>query len=359
VARVEVPLPGRAYPVLVSEGALDELPALVRALGAPRAAVVTDEAVAELWAGPVVERLEEGGLETRVHAVRPGEASKSIAELERVLGFLEAARIDRASLVVALGGGTVGDLAGFAAAVWLRGVRCLQVPTTLLAMVDSSIGGKTGVNTARTKNAVGAFWQPAAVVADLRLLATLPQGELEAAFGEVVKYAVALDAELAEPLASGPERLLRREAAWLEPVVARCAAAKARVVAEDERDRGGRAVLNYGHTVGHAVEVASGYAAVHGRAVALGRHAAARMAARLGLCAESLVSEQDRLLAGFGLPGRLPLVEQAAVLEALPRDKKARDGAPEWVLPRRLGRAEPGHRVPEAVVAKALEEVMG
>jgi 3-dehydroquinate synthase len=359
VTRVVVELPGRPCPVLVGQGALEELPRLVRQLGAPAAAVVSDRLVAEHWAEAVVAGLTGLGVPASLHLVEAGEQAKSLAEFGRVIEFLEDSRIDRAGVVVALGGGRVGDLAGFAAASWLRGVRLLQVPTTLLAMVDSSVGGKTGVNTARTKNAVGAFWQPAAVVADLATLATLPEDEYLAAFGEVVKYAVSMDAGLAARLRTEAPALLARSPAALEEVVSRCVELKAAVVVADERESGPRQLLNYGHTVGHALEAASGYTAVHGRAVAQGLRAASRIARRLRLCGEELEEAQEALLRAFGLPGPLPAVSPAQVLAAVPRDKKSRGGAVRWVLPRQLGRAQVGVAVPDAVVAEVVEELFG
>jgi 3-dehydroquinate synthase len=358
VARLTVQVPGRPYPVLVAPGALAELPGVVGGLGATAAAVVTDTAVAEAWAEPVREGLSRAGVRTGVHAVADGERAKTLDVLGQVLAFLEACAIDRQGVVVALGGGTVGDLAGFAAAVWLRGVRCVQVPTTLLAMVDASVGGKTGVNSTATENAIGAYWQPSAVVADLAVLDTLPEDEYLAAFGEIAKYAVAMDRELAGLLSDRREALLARAAGALEPVVGRCVELKAGVVAADEREGGPRQILNYGHTVGHALESASAYAAAHGRAVAFGMGAAARVALALDRCGPDLVDRQDALLAAFGLPGELPAVTAEAVLAAVPRDKKSRAGAVRWVLPREVGRAEVGIEVPDAVVAGVVRALL-
>ncbi len=358
MARVTVSLPGSPYPVMIGAGALTELPALLEHLEATAVAVMTDRTVESLWAATIRERLEAAGLATALWAMEPGEGAKSLGGLERALAFLEQAGIDRGGVVLALGGGTVGDLAGFAAAVWLRGVRWLGVPTTLLAMVDSSVGGKTGINTALTKNAVGAFWQPSAVLADLDLLRTLPEPDYLAAFGEVVKYAVAMDAGLAEILERDASALARRALAALEPVIARCVELKAGVVAVDEREGGRRALLNYGHTVGHALEAASGWRAAHGRAVALGMQAEARIALGLGLCRPGLTRRQTALLTAFGLPGPLPDVDVGAVLAAVPRDKKRRGGIVRWVMPRELGQAEVGWEVPEEVVAEAVGEVL-
>ena len=358
MARITVEVPGRPYPVVIGRGALLDLPRLVKDMGATAAAVVTDRTVGRLWGEALQDGLTGYGLPAGIHAVEPGEHAKSLAELERVLDFLETSSIDRRGVVIALGGGTVGDLAGFAAAVWLRGIRCVQVPTNLLAMVDSSIGGKTGVNSARTKNAIGAFWQPALVVSDLALLETLPDTDYLAAFGEIVKYAVAMDRRLAERLEVDTEPLLSRSPEALEPVVTRCIELKAKVVAADEREGTLRAILNYGHTVGHAVESASGYAAAHGRAVALGMEAAARISLEMGLCDSALVDRQAALMQRFGLPGELPPVTSDAVLAAVPRDKKSVSGSVRWVLPREMGRAQLGMRVPAEILARVVRALL-
>jgi 3-dehydroquinate synthase len=358
VARVTVEVPRRPYPVLIGHGALQEVPRLVRELGATAAAVIADEAVAEAWAEPVRDGLAGAGVRAELLAVAGGERAKTLAGAGRLLDFLETSAIDRHGVVVAVGGGTVGDLAGFAAAVWLRGVRCVQVPTTLLAMVDSSVGGKTGVNSAGTKNGIGAFWQPMAVVADLAVLGTLSEDDYLAAFGEIVKYAVAMDRELGDWLERDREGLLARSASALEPVVARCVELKARVVAADEREGGPRQILNYGHTVGHALENASGYAAAHGRAIAFGMDAAARIGVAMGLCQPALIGRQDALLEAFALPGPLPTVRADAVLAAVPRDKKSRGGAVRWVVPREMGRAQVGVQVPEEVVTSVIRSLL-
>jgi 3-dehydroquinate synthase len=281
-----------------------------------------------------------------------------MAALGEVLAFLERQKVDRGGCVIAVGGGTVGDVAGFAAATWQRGIRVVQVPTTLLAMVDSSIGGKTGVNGRRSKNAIGAFWQPAAVVTDLAFLETLPPVDYRNAFAEVVKYAVAMDHGLFELLLKTRERLVAGDRATLERVVFQCVMAKALVVAKDERERGPRAILNYGHTAGHALEAASGFRISHGRAVAFGMRVAARIALSMDLCSRRLVESQDAMLTAYGLPDRPPRVDISKVLAAIPRDKKARRGKVAWVMPRRLGHAETGHAVPSAIVRRVLRRAL-
>src|SRR5205807_923344 len=277
---------------------------------------------------------KRAGLKTSIHVIPATERSKSMTQLQSALAFLERNRIDRGGCVIAVGGGTVGDLAGFAAAVWQRGVRLVAVPTTLLAMVDSSIGGKTGVNGLRSKNAVGAFWQPSAVVADLASIESLPAASYRDAFAEVVKYAVAMDRGLFELLERNAPRLLERDLSMLERVLFRCVAAKALIVAKDERDRGPRAILNYGHTAGHALEAATGFRVTHGRAVAFGMRVAARIALAMDLCSKRVVDSQDALLGSLGLPDTAPRADPKRVLAAIALDKKARRGKVAWVMPR-------------------------
>jgi 3-dehydroquinate synthase len=328
--RVEVALADNPYPVLIGSGVLGELGGFLSG----NAVVIADRAVPQLPELRLPAILVEGG-----------EGAKTMAGLEALLAALEEKRVGRDGTIVAVGGGTVGDLAGFAASVWLRGVALVQVPTTLLAMVDSAIGGKTGVNSPTAKNAIGTFWQPRAVLADTRYLASLPADQLEGGWAEVVKYAMTLDPGIAD-------------LEDLEEVVERSVRCKAAVVAADERETGPREVLNYGHTVGHAIEAASGYAIHHGRAVAAGMRAAARISAALGLCDRSLVEVQDELLRRHGLPGALPRLSVEEVVAATAGDKKARGGRGRWVLLRGMGTAEPGHEVPDAVVAGAVAEIL-
>ncbi|HUE67685.1 MAG TPA: 3-dehydroquinate synthase [Candidatus Acidoferrum sp.] len=341
------------YPVLIGTNMQRELRDVVTRLDPTGAAIITDTNVRP-YANKVAKAIKRAGLKTAIHSIPAGERSKSMTQLEGVLAFLERQQIDRGGCVIAVGGGTVGDLAGFAAAVWQRGVRLVAVPTTLLAMVDSSIGGKTGVNGRRSKNAVGAFWQPAAVVSDLTALESLPGPNFRDAFAEVVKYAVAMDRGLFDLLQRNTPRLLEQDLSMVERVVFRCVAAKALVVAKDERDRGPRAILNYGHTAGHALEAATGFRVTHGRAVAFGMRVAARIALSMELCSKRLVESQDALLESFGLPDRPPHADPDRVVRAITLDKKARRGKVAWVMPRRIGHAEIGHAVPGALVRRVV-----
>jgi 3-dehydroquinate synthase len=341
------------YPVLIGSGLTRELRNVITRMDPTGAAIVTDTNVRS-WAARVAKTIKRAGLKTPIHTVPAGERSKSLSQLEELLSFLERERIDRGGCVIAVGGGTVGDLAGLAASVWQRGVRLVAVPTTLLAMVDSSVGGKTGVNGRRSKNAIGSFWQPAAVISDLAALESLPVAGYRDAFAEVVKYAVAMDRGLFDLLQRNTPRLVERDLSILERVVFRCVAAKALVVAKDERDRGPRAILNYGHTAGHALEAATRFRVSHGRAVAFGMRVAARVAIAMDLCSKRVVESQDELLESLGLPDRAPHADPDRVLAAITLDKKARRGKVAWVLPRRIGHAEIGHAVPGALVRRVV-----
>jgi 3-dehydroquinate synthase len=357
LVRLIIEAPAGSYPVVIGSNIHRELRSAVSRLEPTTAAIVTDANVLP-WAKKVARTIKRAGVKTPIHVIRPGERSKSMAALGEVLAFLERQRVDRGGCVIAVGGGTVGDLAGFAAAIWQRGIRVVQVPTTLLAMVDSSIGGKTGVNGSRSKNAIGAFWQPSVVVTDLAFLETLPPVDYRDAFAEVVKYAVAMDHGLFELLLKDRDRLVAGDRGALERVVFQCVMAKALVVAKDERESGPRAILNYGHTAGHALEAASGFRISHGRAVAFGMRVAARIALSMDLCGKRLVESQDTMLTAYGLPDRPPRVDITKVMAAISRDKKARAGKVAWVMPRRLGRAEPGHAVPSAIVRRALRKAL-
>jgi 3-dehydroquinate synthase len=346
-----------SYPVLIGTNLQRELRNTITRLDPTGAAIITDSNVRP-WAVKVAKAIKRSGLKTSIHVVPAGERSKSVTRLEEVLWFLERNKIDRGGCVIAVGGGAVGDLAGLAASVWQRGVRLVAVPTTLLAMVDSSIGGKTGVNGRRSKNAIGTFWQPSAVLADLAAIETLPPASYRDAFAEVVKYAVTLDRGLYDLLQRNSPRLLDGDTSMLERVVFRCVAAKALIVAKDERDRGPRAILNYGHTAGHALEAATGFRVTHGRAVAFGMRVAARIGLSMDLCSKRFVETQDALLDAFGLPDRPPRVDPKRVLAAIALDKKARRGKVAWVMPRRMGHAEIGHAVPAGIVRRVVTKAL-
>lgn len=324
--QVSVALGARTYPVVVERGDYASLGSALEAAGVgPSLAVITDDRVGPLWLDAALSSLQTGGREVEVvHTFPAGEEHKTLDTWARAVQALLEARAHRRTTVVALGGGVVGDVAGFVAATLLRGVPLVQLPTTLLAMVDSSVGGKTGVNVPTGKNLVGAFHQPLLVYAALDTLSTLEPVERVAGLGEVVKTALLGDAALLARLEAESEALRAGEGSALAPVVGRCVEIKAEVVAADEREAGLRAVLNAGHTVGHAVETALGHGRIrHGEAVALGLVAEARWAVRQGLCKDpALPSRLQALCRSLGLPWQLPALPTRALVRAALLDKK-------------------------------------
>lgn len=351
-----VELGERRYPVVVGVGVVESVAEHLPP-GTRRVAVLVDAAVADLGRR-TARALRRRGLQVALVRLHGGERLKTWAVAGRVLERLARLQLERGDCVVAVGGGSLGDLAGFVAATYQRGLAHVQVPTTLLAMVDSAIGGKTAVNLRRGKNLVGAFWQPRAVVCDLRALWTLPPRPYRAAFAEIVKYAMVADAGLALELDATLDALLGRDLEALASVVSHCCRIKAQVVAEDERDGGRRAILNYGHTMGHALETVTGHGdtLLHGEAVACGMRVAGRLSARLLGCPAEDVAWQDDVLGRCGL-GTVPPVDPDRVLAATHADKKRAGGVVRWVLVERRGRATPGHPVDDAAVRSAWVEV--
>lgn len=348
--RVAVALGPRSYEVRVETGKVDEFGGFARGAlegtwagkGCRAALVVADANLAPL-AGPYLEALAGVGIDPELAVVPPGEATKSIARAEALYDRLVDRRADRHTCVVAFGGGVVGDLAGFVAATYSRGLPLLMVPTSLLAQVDSSVGGKVGVNHPRAKNIIGAFHQPVGVWVDTATLATLPARQLRNGLAEVVKYGVILDADFFAYQEAEADAILALDGAAIRRVVARSCRLKADVVERDEREETGlRAVLNFGHTVGHAIEAVAGYDGPyqHGEAVAVGMVAECRLAERLGWVGPELTGRLVALLERFGLPTAAPGLDPDALLEAMSRDKKNRAGRTRFVLPRTLGRVE-------------------
>lgn len=330
---VPVSLGSRSYQVLIGPGLLDTLGTYCQPLRlSPRIAVITHPALQAAYGQRAVEALGRAGFDAALLPVPEGEGSKSLAEAGRLYDALLDLGLDRGSGLVALGGGVIGDLGGFVAATFLRGLSLVQIPTTLLAQVDSSIGGKVGVNLPRAKNAVGAFYQPRLVLADMETLETLPEREFRSGLAEVVKYGMIADPDLFRVLEEGATRLLARETDLLAEVVARSAAIKAAIVTGDETERGQRAVLNFGHTVGHALEATLGYGALtHGEAVAIGMVAATQLSIRRGLCPPAVLPRLCQLLESLGLPIRPPSVPES-LLKTVTYDKKVRGGTIQFVL---------------------------
>lgn len=355
--KIRVQLGPRSYDIAVTSGDVSGIGAFVRqrAKGS-RALIVTDEHVIE-HADKVAASLRGAGFEPLLVTLPAGESQKSLATASYLYDQLAEAQADRKTLVVPVGGGVLGDLGGFVAATWNRGLPLLMVPTTLLAMVDSAVGGKVGINHPRGKNLIGAFHQPAGVWIDTAFLSTLPEREYRSGLAEVVKYGVILDAELFAYLESHTEAILKRDDECIRHLVTRSCRLKADVVERDEREETGlRAVLNYGHTFAHAFETVGGYGAwLHGEAVSAGMVCASRLAERCGLIDADITERQRRLLQTFALPiapRRWPVEELLAVMRI---DKKAVAGRLRFVLPRRLGEAALFDDVPEEEVRQVLE----
>jgi len=354
VRDLTIDLGERSYPIRIGSGLLGDTTAVGPLVEAREALIVSDENVAPRY----LAALERGLAGRRLaRLVLPaGETHKTLATAARVLDALVEARMHRDACVIALGGGVVGDIAGFAAACYQRGVDCVQVPTTLLAQVDSSVGGKTGVDHPGGKNLIGAFHQPRAVLVDLATLATLPPRELRAGMAEVIKYGLLGDAGFLDWLEEHLDAALALERTALEPLVRRCCELKAEIVAADEREQGGRrALLNLGHTFGHAIETATGYGEwLHGEAVATGMAVAADLSRRLGWIGTEDVERVVRLLARAGLPTTAPRIGAARALELMGLDKKVQGGRIRLVLLRRLGEAVFTPEVPPELLQQTL-----
>jgi 3-dehydroquinate synthase len=342
-----VGLGDRAYDVIIGPGLIAEAGQRLAPLLKGRAAVVADETVAALHGKALLDSLEAAGVEASLITIPPGEASKSFAGLESLLDQLLALGLDRGDLITAFGGGVVGDLAGFAAAIYKRGIDFVQIPTTLLAQVDSSVGGKTAIDTPHGKNLVGAFHQPRLVLADLGVLATLPDREMRCGYAEIIKYGMLGDAGFFAWLEAVGARVLARDPDALAQAVGRSVEMKAEIVEEDEREQGRRALLNLGHTFGHALEAEVGFgdALLHGEAVALGSAQAFRFSAQLGLCAPADASRAEQAIAAVGLPTRMSQISNGrrfaadALISHMANDKKAEGGRLTFILARAIGDA--------------------
>jgi len=336
--RVDVRLPGREYPILIGHGLLGDPEVVGRAVAARDVLVVTNETVGPLY----LERARAGLAGRRVHslALPDGEVHKTLGTVSRIFDALAEARFNRDACIASLGGGVVGDMAGFAAACYQRGVDLVQLPTTLLAQVDASIGGKTGVNHPAGKNMIGAFHQPVGVIADTATLATLPQREFRSGLAEVVKHALIADTALLDWLDANLDRLLALEPDSLVHAVRRSCEIKAQIVAADEREHGRRAELNFGHTFGHAIETATGYSGwLHGEAVSVGMMMAASLSQRLGWLAAADVGRLRDLLRRAGLPASAPGIGAKEALAVMGMDKKVLKGRIRLVLLKGLGKA--------------------
>ena len=357
-AQVTINLGERSYPVYIAPG-------LTRMVGymikdrLPKAGscnVVTSQNISDLHGASLMDSLNAAGIKAGLTMVPDGEDAKTWASAEALIGEMLDHGMNRNSFVVAFGGGTVGDLAGFAASIYMRGIPLIQVPTTLLAMVDSGIGGKTAVNHPRGKNLIGAFHQPSMVVSDINLLSSLPRREMLNGLGEIVKHSVIADGSLFNHLEENSSRLVDFNSDLMADIVARNVAIKAGYVEKDERDSTGiRAVLNYGHTTGHALENLSKQKIKHGEAVALGMCVASRLSVNMGLMREEDQKRQLRLLTDIGFNLDPPHIDSARIMEAMGHDKKAEAGVIRFVLPTGIGSSPVLRGVSEEDILVALE----
>lgn len=356
-----VPLGARSYEIHIGRDILAQLATLLGKINAPgTVGLVTDDNVGPLYADRVVSLLNEAGFRCVVHTMPAGESNKRLERIENICGTMLEGGLDRGSLLIALGGGVVGDVAGFAAACFMRGIPCLQVPTTVVAQVDSSVGGKTAVNHPLGKNAIGMFHQPCGVLIDMDLLKTLPAREISAGCAEIIKHGVIADPDLFAYMEQNCRLIVNGDLDALEFPIARSCEIKAAVVAEDERETGLRAILNYGHTFGHAVETVSRYTAfLHGEAVSLGMCAAGALGAELGLVDAQFTARQRACLSSYGLPVCWPELPAQEALAAMKKDKKARAGTLKFIVPTRIGAVVQRTDITEEQALGALASLKG
>ena len=353
--QLTVALAERSYPIYIGTALLEDPVLLGRHIAGSQVAVITNEVLAQIALPRLLETLAGCNARVSVFTLADGEGEKNLDNYAAIMDHLIAERHNRTTTLIALGGGVVGDITGFAAATYQRGVNFIQVPTTLLAQVDSSVGGKTAVNHPSAKNMIGAFHQPVAVLADMGLLSTLPAREYAAGVAEVVKYGVIAEGEFFSWLEENAERLSAQVPEVLSHAVAVSCQAKADVVADDERESGRRAILNFGHTFGHAIEALTGYTEfLHGEAVAIGMVQAADLSARLGLLSWQDARRLRTLLARFGLPVLPPPLKAEAMLDAMGMDKKVVDGTLRLILARSLGDAFVSSDVPADALKATL-----
>jgi 3-dehydroquinate synthase len=364
---ISVELPQQSYNVAIAPGGLETIGAWVSEQVLPhyrlsqRLVLVSNPQIFKHYGDRVVASLTDAGFEVSVCILPAGERYKTLNSIQKIYDAALAHRLERSAAIVALGGGVIGDMAGFAAATWLRGVHFIQLPTSLLAMVDASIGGKTGVNHPQGKNLIGAFHQPRLVLIDPQVLTTLPAREFRAGMAEVIKYGIIWDVNLFEQLEAAQRLDQRRYVsdALLQMILAKSCQAKAHVVSKDEKEAGLRAILNYGHTIGHAVESLTGYRRVnHGEAVAIGMVAAGHIAREMAMWTSAECDRQTALLEKTGLPTAIPAgLDLDAILDSLKSDKKVKDGKVRFVLPQHIGSVTVTDQVSPQVVRTVLDRL--
>ncbi|MBI5118734.1 3-dehydroquinate synthase [Candidatus Poribacteria bacterium] len=358
--KIRVQLPNDGYDIVADKGVIAELPGLLLALLRPSRILLVSNPSIDKHHGDVVRgALARTNCSIATELLPEGESHKTFQTVKNLLDRMVEARMDRASLLVSLGGGVVGDIAGFAAAIYMRGIPYVQAPTTLLAQVDSSIGGKVGVDHPLAKNMIGAFYQPVLVCVDPAILATLPETQMRNGMAEVIKYGVVADENLFALLERHKGFLTSIESGPLEEIVRRCCQIKARIVQQDIRETTGlRSILNYGHTIGHAIESVTGYTRfLHGEAISIGMMAAAKIARLMKIASDEVEKRQEDLLSAVGLPTRLTDIDPRALIEATRFDKKTTGGKVRFVLPLGIGRVAVRDNVPGEILEEALREL--
>jgi 3-dehydroquinate synthase len=338
--KIRVELGERSYDITIGNNILDGIGDNLTVFGlSPKIAIISNPTVFALYGGRVSASIKKAGFDLITVIIPDGEEYKDLLWLQHIYNDLLKHRLDRSSALIALGGGVIGDITGFAASTYMRGISCIQVPTTLLAQVDSSVGGKTGVNHKLGKNMIGTFWQPGLVWLDVETLKTLPKRELLAGLAEVIKYGVIYDGELFDFLEINKDKILHLDNQALTHIVKRSCEIKADVVSKDERESGLRAILNYGHTIGHAIETVTGYTRfIHGEAVAIGMHLEARLAQLLNYIDKDQVSRIKALIDSYGLPSGMPEeIDENSILSSMQLDKKTVAGELKFILPEKIG----------------------
>jgi len=356
MSEIIVGLGDRSYPIIVESGCIRNIGRwLSESAIANKYCIIADDRVAELYGDVLAQALAEAGIVYSLVTFPHGEASKSLATLAVLAGQLTRLGFDRKDGIIGFGGGVTGDLAGFLAATYMRGINFIQVPTTLLSQVDSSVGGKTGVDIPEGKNLIGSFYQPKAVFIDLQLLKSLPHEELLGGMGEVIKYGVIRDRLFFNFLAENREKILALDETLVEKMILTCCRIKADVVAEDEREGGVRRILNFGHTLGHAVESASNFSIIHGLAVSIGMVAATRLSVLSGYLASEDAQLIVNTLLAYGLPTEIPShLDRTTIKNYLSADKKVVDGKVHYVLPVNIGKTKIVANMPEEYLDKVL-----
>jgi len=358
---IRVELGTRSYPIIIGDGILQDIGSSFKQFNLSSSiALVSNTTVFPLYGSAVLRSLSASGLSCTEIILPDGEEFKTMASAERIVEALLKAKLDRRSALVALGGGVIGDLAGFAASVYMRGIDFIQIPTTLLSQVDSSVGGKTGVNHPLGKNMIGTFWQPRMVWIDIDTLLSLPRREFAAGVAEIIKYGIIGDRDLFEFLEKYVRNVLDIDRDTVRHIIRRSCEIKADVVARDEREGGLRAILNFGHTIGHALETSTGYTVfLHGEAVAVGMHVEAEIARLLGMISSEEVNRIRSLISACELPSAVPgNIDLDLFFASMKLDKKAVSGTLRFILPDRIGNVTIHSSVPESVIRQAVEHAM-